>query len=276
MRNKIASFIPLTAILMCCLFTGCTLDGPHEDPSLVDRSVGWEPSVMYRDAFDSLKDTNSPFYRSFLFAGSEISKGHPQYVNMEDEASVILETALKAAFHDRYIDRGSTKVQTLSRESCHVAVYLGGETAAFIDTKNGRIVQCTDIKIQTHVSIDSNGMAHIAVDLAKLTDDEAKELSTYIRGFSDENMPTPFADPRDCPLDVTKAFEVSSKNLYKLYSSGRWKYIGDGPYTVYNIEVSNSWLIIGKYFTLLLDKNTGEKKFFSVVKEGFEDLSKAL
>ena len=268
-------YVSFFTVLFCCLqFIGCTLDPPHEEPSLVDRSVGWEPSVMYHGIVNLLRETDSSFYHSFFFAGSDISMEYPQYVNLKDNASVILETALKSAFHDRYINRGSQKVRMKAWDYYHVAVYLGGETAAVIDTKDGRIVQCVDTRIQPHFSLDSDEIAYITVDLAKLKDDEVKEASTYIVGFSDENMPTPFTDPEDCPLDVTKAFEVSSGNIYMLYSSGRWKHVGDGQYIIYDAEVSNSWLIVGKYFTMLLDKTTGENKFFSPGKNSLDDLSK--
>lgn len=163
----------------------------------------------------------------------------------------------------------------LLTQGYHVLLLFGGETFSIIDNNTGRIVQCVDTRIQEQCAIkDTEGYVYITVNLVDLTDNEVKQLSTFARGFSDEKMPKPFASSQDCPLDVMKAFEVSSKNLYKLYSYGKWEYIGDGQYIIYYAEASNSWLVIGKRFTMLLDKNTGEKIFFSVVKDGFTDLSK--
>lgn len=266
----------LTVFLVCILLlAGCSLDLlPYEEPSFVDRSVGWKPSVKYKDHFDLLKgEKYELFYYSFLFEGSDISKDNPQYVDTEEGDSAILEKGLRAAFHDRYIDCGSARIKKFKGYT-HYVMYYGGQTAVVIDTKDGRIVQCVDTRIQKQIELTASEIIHITVDLANLTDDEVEVLSSYANGFSDYMMPKPFADPKECPLDAETAFVVSSKNLYKLYSSGRWKHLGDGPYVIYDAEASNSWLIIGKWFTMLLDKDTGEKKFFSVWKDGFEDLSK--
>lgn len=263
-----------TMVLLSFCLAGC-MKPPHQEPYLENRSAGWKPSVLFRDSYNIVRETDDPFYQSFIFSGSDISKSSPKYLDLEEDTSTIMERALKEAFHDRYIDCGSMVVRVKSNEAYHVLLLSGGETFAIIDKKTGMIVQCVDTRIQEQCAVrDLDGYVYVTVDLAKLSDDEVKQLSTFARGFSDEEMPQPFVSPKDCPLNATKAFEITSKNLYALYSYGKWEYIGDGQYIIYDAESSNSWLIIGKYFTMLLDKDTGEKKFFSVVKDGFEDKSK--
>ena len=263
-----------TALALLAFFLAGCMKPLHQEPYFENRSAGWKPSVLFRDSYNIVRETDDPFYQSFIFSGSDISKNSPKYIDLEDDAYTIMERALKEAFHDRYIDCGSMGIRVKSNEAYHVLLLSGGETFAIIDKKTGMIVQCVDTRIQEQCAVrDLDGYVYVTVDLAKLSDDEVNQLSTFARGFSEEKMPNPFVSPKDCPLNATKAFEITSKNLYALYSYGKWEYIGDGQYIIYDAESSNSWLIIGKYFTMLLDKDIGEIKFFSVVKDGFEDNS---
>ncbi|MBQ7278791.1 MAG: hypothetical protein IJR17_06305 [Clostridia bacterium] len=274
-RGNLKKFVAVLLVVHC--LAGCTMSFPRHKPYLEDRSNGWNASVLFRDWYCLIRIADDPFFQSFVFSGSDISESLPKYVDIRDDASTIMETALKEAFHDRYIDCGTMPIQLELHETHHILLLNGGVTFAIIDTRDGRIVQCVDTRIQEQITLMSlDGYIYFTVDLATLTEDEAKQLSAFASSLSAKDMPRPFTDSKDCPLDAEKAFEVSSKNLYNLYTYGRWKHIGDGKYVIYNAEPSNSWLIVGKRFTMLLNKDTGEVMFFSVMKDGFKDLSKAV
>lgn len=283
MKRKSVQRFTIIVVLLILLGSGqnvaCNIHlTRHQEPELEDRSIGWTPIVLFQDTYNLLRDAEDPFFNSFLFAGNHITADQPLFVNMKDKEDSILTDALKTAFPYEYIDNGSKDTEVFPWKVKHIALYTGGETCAIIDTTDGRIVQCIDTRIQKQFSdpdykLLRSGLVHITVDLAELSQNEVKELSSYTHGFSDAEMPKPFADPEDCPLDVKKAFEISSNNLYELYPSGRWEYIGDGQYVIYDAQNSDNWLIYNKYFIMLLNKSTGEKSFFSLKQEGFADLS---
>lgn len=262
-------------------FSSC-INESQKTPVLADRTIGWEPKVLYTDLYDLLIDTNDPFFQSFLFEGSKITSENPVYIDTSDDISVIMECALKAAFDESYIDNGS-ETPVIKRRDNYLDYYtiellLGGETCVMIDSATGRVVQCIDTRIQnqfrsTTEEMLKKGLAYITSDLAVLSEQEVEQLSRYSNDFSETHIPHYFIDKQKCPVDAVEAFEATSTILCNAYSSGRWKHIGDGEYVIYDADNSNSWLIIGKNFTLLLDKDTGEKKFFSVWKEGFLDQS---
>ncbi len=270
----------IIALILFSLFTACLKIG-HQTPVMIDRTIGWEPKVLYTDLYDLLLlDTNDPFFQSFLFAGSEITTINPVYINTSDDISVIMEYALKVAFGENYIDNGNAIPETKQFEN-HTDIFtiellLGGETCVIIDSANGRVIQCIDTRIQKQFQLTTNkvlkkGLALITSDLSALSKQEVELLSRYSSGFSD--IPQYFVDAQECPIDAVKAFEAASAILYKAIPSGRWEYLGDGDYVVYDAYRSNSWLIIGNEFTLLLDKETGKKEFFSIWKDGFSDQS---
>lgn len=259
------------------LHTSC-LKMPHTMPVMQDRTTGWEPHVIYNEDYYLLKDENAPLFNSFLFAKSKITAKNPYYVNIEDDSAVIMEDALKEAFGSEFINIGSTEPIIVQRKLCTLRLYVGGETCVIIDTADGRVIQCIDTRIQeqfqkTTIKELAEGFASIDTKMIELTDKQVRELEKCSRGFSENDIPKYFAEEQECPLDVSGAFEVSSRILYKVYPSGRWEYIGDGEYVIYDASASDSWLIIGDEFMLMLDKNTGEKKFFSVHRDGFLDQS---
>ena len=269
----IASIALLSVLLIVCL------GSLHTPPKMVDRTVGWSPSVVYSDSYELFwKTADDPFFQSYFFDGSSISIDIPVYVDLGDDPAVVMEKALSEAFPNDYIDIGTEQPFVKKKQQQTIVLYIGGETCVIVDSADGRVVQCIDRRIQKQFTDSTyedfkKGFAIIKTDLTRLKASEVTVLDQYASGFSETIVPKRFAEQQACPLMAEQAFEAASKVLYKAVSSGQWKHLGDGAYIVYDAEASDCWLIVGKRFTLLLNKDTGEKAFFSVHMDGVSDRS---
>lgn len=237
----------------------------HGAPEMVDRTVGWTPSVIDSEILP-VRDLskNDPVFYSFLFADSQISKDTPVFVDQSMDAESILEYALKEAFHDKFIDIGTGKAERLNERGWNNVLYVGGETCVIVEPKTGRIIQCIDKRIQTAFqNIDDwllrNGSARVTVDLTLLSPDDLRIYTSFARNVADATLPVFFFT--EGTTDVYEVYEAAKNILYKRYPSGVLSSMGK-EWKIYNAEEPNCWLIVSDQIILMLDKDTGERLLF--------------
>lgn len=238
---------------------------PYGAPALVDRTVGWTPSVIDQEILQIRGlSVDDPVFHSFLFADSQIGADSPVFVDLNTDASSVMEFALKEAFQEKYIDIGTGKAEKRREQGWNYVIFVGGETCVIVEPETGRVVQCIDTRIQeafqnTTVGHFLEGSARVTVDLALLSPDDLRIYTTFARNIVDATLPDSFF--ADGTADVNDVYEAAKDILYQRYSSGVLSSMGK-EWKLYNAENPNCWLIVSDKIILMLDKDTGEPLLF--------------
>lgn len=270
-KLKIWTLIALGIAVTVALYV-IFINPPHKKSIMIDRTVGWTEGVEFEsNVLLRFKEFGDPFYGSFLFENSRIRDIEPIFLNVSDDPAVSMETALRAAFEDDYIDIGSETPCVICDDNRQPSVMflIGGETCVIAEMQYGRVYQCIDTRIQKAFGGTTSEQLRLltvqfSVDLAALTRNEVEQLAQCVTTLSDKYIPADFAEDEDCPLSAERAFEVSSDILTNSIAGGQWSYLGDGEYLVYDAPLSDCWVLIGRQFALMLDKQTGEKVFLNI------------
>ena len=232
-------------------------------PYMVDRTVNWEASLPCNTAFSIDQFTREDFFLySFVFRGSRITKDSAIILDPNDSPEKILETALKHAFGEQFIDIGSNEV--FVAHSGTKAFITGGETFAMFYRYSGELAQCIDTRIQiqfqgTTYQDFKSGFIRFETDIAKLTSKEIKEFAKVAIGYDDQYDPTEISV---LPVTAEEAYNITANGLYAHHAnkagSARLGGIG-GAFYIYDLKMSDSWAVVGNVFLQVIDKETGER-----------------
>jgi hypothetical protein len=252
MKKRLWSMLLVIAVLTCaCQFKA-------KKPYMTDRTSGWDPAFNCEyDLTNLYYETDHSGFYCFLFRDSQLTHKVPlPDLNMTPEQ--IMEYGLRLAFEDRYIDIGEEEIHIEGYESEGLRLYCAGSTMLILDTNDNAIVQCIDVRLQPYFAKTEQWHSIVfQIDLAQLTAEEVKALAKYTppmegRTYQYKNG--------DLPLSPEKAFQVTANDIFNQFGDNPGSGgIGSGEYKVYDCERSNSWLILGKGFTQMLDKDTGER-----------------
>jgi hypothetical protein len=258
MKKRIQSVL---CALMVFIIAACTLNATGE-PYLVDRSEGWTPSMVFTTQKSVIQfNVNPESFYSMYFSGSELTE-ETTLPNPEPSDEELMRYCMELAFGARFIDIGRGEIQA-KQINDQFKIYATDEAAVIVDEERHVLVQCVDTRLQQQFSETTpaqlrNGEFVHKTDIAQLTAEEVRQFYKY-------NQWTLLGgdlvvDKCDLPLSASGAFQIAVKGIYERYVNGPGSLgtIG-GAFTVYYVEASNSWLIVGnKYFMQMLDKDTGE------------------
>ena len=259
MKKRFMAISLMVFLLVACDFV------PYGAPEMVDRTVGWAPSVIDYEILQIRRlSENDPVFYSFLFADSQISKDTPIFVDQSKDAASILEYALKEAFQDKFIDIGTRKAKRHYEPGWNCVLYVGGGTCVIVEPETGRIIQCIDKRIQTAFQVTDDddfreGFARVSLDLALLSKDELRIYTSFARNIADATLPDSFFV--EGTTNVYEVYEATKSILYQRYSYGVLSSMGK-EWKIYNAKKSNCWLIVSNKIILMLDKDTGERLLF--------------
>jgi hypothetical protein len=251
-------------VIVLILLSGCSPKG--DEPTFIDRSTGWNPSIAGSYLLDVSQYTpDDQVFSSFLFDGSSVNRElQPITLDINDDPSHIAECALRTAFGDSYrgIGRGKIVQTTLNNG---ILLFATKQTAVLIDGTNHQLIQCIDLRIQkqfrTGVFTDlRQGIVNVNVDLAKLTRDEILILRDTVAGKEPEGDELIY-DNKELPLCAQTAYDATVKSVYDKYAGktgGRLNAIG-GAFYVYKSNASDSWIVWNDLICQILDRATGER-----------------